>query len=247
MSKNTLLIQSFLFMIFAITNPVHAENPTIIGHASSFNPVGSGARAIGQGGAFIAVADDATAASWNPTGLYILQIPEISVVGNYLDRLEDNRFGKNPEADGPTNINDSDLNYASAAYPFHALGRNMVFSLNWQQLYDFNREWRFQIKDGTSVWERNETVYYVQKGSLSALGLAFCVAISPNLSVGATVNIWNNDISPNQWEEEYHSSGNIRFVPIFQNNASLGACRRTDVVIIWPRQKKEEGFRLGTI
>ncbi len=31
---------------------------------SSPNPVGSGARALGMGGAFIAVADDATAASW---------------------------------------------------------------------------------------------------------------------------------------------------------------------------------------
>lgn len=31
--------------------------------ASSPNPVGSGARAMGMGGAFIAVADDATAAS----------------------------------------------------------------------------------------------------------------------------------------------------------------------------------------
>ena len=32
-------------------------------------PSGSGARALGQGNAFTAVADDATAASWNPAGL----------------------------------------------------------------------------------------------------------------------------------------------------------------------------------
>lgn len=42
--------------------------------------VGSGARAFGMGGAFIAVADDATAASWNPGGLGQLEKPEISFV-----------------------------------------------------------------------------------------------------------------------------------------------------------------------
>src|SRR5262245_37475869 len=42
--------------------------------------VGSGARAWGMGGAFVAVADDATAATWNPAGLAILQRPEITLV-----------------------------------------------------------------------------------------------------------------------------------------------------------------------
>src|SRR5690554_2893241 len=47
---------------------------------SSPNVVGSGARALGMGGAFIAVADDATAASWNPGGLTQLERPEVSWV-----------------------------------------------------------------------------------------------------------------------------------------------------------------------
>jgi hypothetical protein len=36
---------------------------------------GAGARAMGMGGAFIAIADDATAASWNPSGLAVLERP----------------------------------------------------------------------------------------------------------------------------------------------------------------------------
>ena len=63
-----------LCLIFLVTmaglgivlpQPVHAT--TIfrqVGIASSPNPVGSGARAMGMAGAFIAIADDATAASW---------------------------------------------------------------------------------------------------------------------------------------------------------------------------------------
>src|SRR4029453_19197401 len=41
---------------------------------------GSGARALGMGGAFLARADDATAASWNPAGLSYLRLPEVSFV-----------------------------------------------------------------------------------------------------------------------------------------------------------------------
>src|SRR5512137_1341037 len=45
--------------------------------------LGSGARAMGMGGAFLARADDATAASWNPAGLSYLRLPEVSLVGAY--------------------------------------------------------------------------------------------------------------------------------------------------------------------
>src|SRR2546422_698640 len=43
--------------------------------------LGSGARAFGMGGAFLARADDATAASWNPAGLSYLRVPEVSLAG----------------------------------------------------------------------------------------------------------------------------------------------------------------------
>ncbi|HVD78767.1 MAG TPA: hypothetical protein VNH43_14215, partial [Vicinamibacteria bacterium] len=51
--------------------------------------LGSGARAFGMGGAFLARADDATAASWNPAGLSYLRRPEFTVVGarNSFTRL----------------------------------------------------------------------------------------------------------------------------------------------------------------
>src|SRR4249920_227564 len=47
--------------------------------------LGVGARALGMGGAFLARADDATAATWNPAGLSYLRRPEVSVVGDRLD------------------------------------------------------------------------------------------------------------------------------------------------------------------
>jgi len=97
---------------------------------SSPNPVGSGARALGMGGAFISIADDATSASWNPGGLIQLEKPEISVVLGYISRGEDNTFANNPEASASHNIDNYNLNYLSAAYPFNVAGYNMIISLN---------------------------------------------------------------------------------------------------------------------
>lgn len=186
---------------------------------SSFNPVGSGARALGMGGAFIAVADDATAASWNPGGLTQLKKPECSVVGAFYSRSEDLTFGTNPEADGSHSISDSNINYLSASYPFEAFNRNMIVSLSYQHLYDFNREWDFLLKGYVDLpymqIDIDDDWQYESSGSLSAIGISYGIRILPELSVGFTLNFWDDDLTPNNWEEKYRKirSGTINGAP----------------------------------
>ncbi len=48
--------------------------------AASFLGIGVGSRAIGMGGAFVSIADDATALYWNPAGLANLQKNEVVLV-----------------------------------------------------------------------------------------------------------------------------------------------------------------------
>ena len=50
------------------------------GQAGAFLQYGVGARALGMGGAFYAIADDATAAYWNPAGLAYLQRKEVTTM-----------------------------------------------------------------------------------------------------------------------------------------------------------------------
>ena len=91
-TRKSLLPVFFVLILLSIgfTNLSSAQTLQRIEIPSSPNPVGSGARALGMGGAFIAIADDATAASWNPGGLIQLETPEISAVGAYFNRTEDN-------------------------------------------------------------------------------------------------------------------------------------------------------------
>ncbi len=166
---------------------------------SSLNPVGSGARATGMGGAFIAVADDATAASWNPAGLIHLEKPEVSAVFSYSNRGQSYNSTTSPELTGTTHTVDSaDINYASAAYPFQLFNRNMVFTLNYQRMYDMNKKidnskYNFggQFTDGT--------YNYKQSGSLSTISPAIAIQVLPNLYFGATLNIWDDFTGMNSW------------------------------------------------
>ena len=116
---------------------------------SAPNVVGSGARALGMGGAFIAVADDATAASWNPGGLTQLERPEISIVYDWDTFSEDFSSGAHPELSGDQDIRLDGINYLSVAYPipWTVGGRNLVVSLNYQRQYDFDQIGRASCRE----------------------------------------------------------------------------------------------------
>ncbi|MFH1726351.1 MAG: PorV/PorQ family protein [Elusimicrobiota bacterium] len=60
------------------------------GQPGAFLQFGVGARALGMGGAFYAIADDATAAYWNPAGLAYLQRKEITTMQAAL--FEDTQY-----------------------------------------------------------------------------------------------------------------------------------------------------------
>ncbi len=222
----SILPAACLIIIWATISSAQTD-PADIQFTSSPNPVGSGARALGVGGAFIALADDATAASWNPGALVQLGSYEMSLVINGIHRIEENRFDP-PELDGSTlsigndkeSVSLEDINYASIAIPFNvAKYYHMVVSLNYQHLYDFSRDWDFpgtgrivNPNDSDEVLSLAQYVEYRQKGALSALGLAYAIQPCPRFpefSVGFTLNLWHEKMN-SKWEE------NLRYVGLLK-------------------------------
>jgi long-subunit fatty acid transport protein len=192
----------FIFAIMLHPNSMQAD--TLFqqaGISSSPNPVGSGARAMGMGGAFIAIADDATAASWNPGGLIQLEKPELSIVGAYLNRKEDFSSQSKPEIENTGKANDLNINYFSAAYPFQ-LPRNVVVSLNYQRLYEFERNFSHFYDYSSLGVDLLQYKQYKQSGNIGALGLAYSFEVTPKFSLGATLNVWTDTAFwANGWEE----------------------------------------------
>ena len=127
---------------------------------------GSGARALGVAGAFTAVADDATAASWNPAGLIQLERPEASFMLRETRVVQEHHIDSEFFSVGEDKFDDRNLNYLSAVYPFRLADRNFVFSLNYQEAYDFNQSFTadsratsFQSHPETSTRVFTETVH----------------------------------------------------------------------------------------
>ena len=115
------------------------------------NITGTGARAHGMGGAFIALADDATAASWNPAGLAQLSRPEVSVVyesfsGDYdtIELLIEDFSGYQPfpfsyrfSIDSPGDFDDSNLAFLSVTYPFQLGKTSLVTQASYRRMASF--------------------------------------------------------------------------------------------------------------
>ena len=207
-------ILNFLFFeIFVIEAKGEEYSPLLrVELPSSPNPVGSGARALGMS-AFIAIADDATAASWNPAGLAQLKEAEFSIVFDNTIRKEGICFEDHHEASHKKGIYFSSLNYMSLAFPltpFNLSNRHMVISVNLQHLYEFNREWSFNYNFNNDILSWPVHHEYKQDGELYALGLAYSIAFE-NFSFGLTLNDWGKfiakDLVRNQWTQTYKEKG----------------------------------------
>jgi long-subunit fatty acid transport protein len=207
-----LVLSAALLIIIQMCPVVPAFGVAEFEIPSSFNPVGSGARAIGMGGAFIAAADDATAASWNPGGLIRLTLPEFSIVTAGFHRKEDIDFQSNPEAAGSHSVSEKNINYLSITYPFGFFNRNMVVSLSYQHLYDLNRDWQFTFQNSMTGLEDQWDV--AQSGGLSAVGLSYCIQVIPELSAGFTLNFWDDDLGKNRWEQNFRADSGFAGMPM---------------------------------
>ena len=78
MEKKMIRKVAYNLLLILLMNFIHldvwAGNP----YTYEFLKLGGGARALGMGGAFVTIADDATAGYWNPAGLALLKKKQAS-------------------------------------------------------------------------------------------------------------------------------------------------------------------------
>jgi hypothetical protein len=144
----------------------------------SWNITGAGARAEGLGGAFIGVADDATAISWNPSGLGQLERTELSLVGRWIQEEYKWENPLDPKNNSTRTQSHLTYNFASIAFPLHAGKINIVPAVAFQkQLDNYARE-----DDATSSYESN--------GGANTITPGIGLKLHPMFYVGGAVNIW---------------------------------------------------------
>jgi long-subunit fatty acid transport protein len=114
--------------------PVLAQNVDIEALSGlQFNFGNPGARSLGMGGAFLGLADDASAAEANPAGLTILRKPEVSLeVRNYLEQQIFTTSGTFPEVRRTAFTHHSDrvvISFGSAVMPV----KNFTFGVYYHE------------------------------------------------------------------------------------------------------------------
>ncbi|MFC1887680.1 hypothetical protein ACFLYK_02615 [Candidatus Cloacimonadota bacterium] len=156
------------FLSFLLITSLFAQNV-------NFNLTGAGARAAGMGGAFIGVADDATAIVWNPAGLTLLERPEASIVTRFVGDSYTFEFMGEEEDETQSHFV---LNFISCAYPFRFGSRKIVGALAVQRQIDLYNYYKGNDYESEGV------------GGVDTATLGAGIQILPFLYAGFAQNFW---------------------------------------------------------
>ncbi|HYE04108.1 MAG TPA: outer membrane protein transport protein [Planctomycetota bacterium] len=172
--------------------------PGALGAATAFSsldlggsptPIGAGARALGMGGAFTAIADDATANTWNPAGMTQLEQPEMALSGGY--HLRHDR-----SASGTATHDQFAADHVGVVVPFH-LGVQQTLGLAWQRQLDFTKAQSFASEEVVDLGfgdtqTESSAAAITQQGSFATIALSYAAEVVPGLSFGATAQAWGD-------------------------------------------------------
>jgi len=207
----------------------------------SFTILGAGARAAGMGGAFTALADDASAASFNPAGLALLLRPEATVVVGGRRReevhapfsqVEDGTL----EIYGGSSASDSWVaaNFAAFTLPFEVGRRNLSLQISYHRNIEFDWQATREFAESSGGVETARLVQTIdQTGSVDTFSLAAAWQWTERLSVGLTLSRWQGGWSfattNSETETDTGATDSLRFAQ--DNdwtgwNATLGALLR---------------------
>ena len=169
-----------------------------------FNFSNPGARAMGMGGAFLGLSDDASAAYTNPAGLTQLVSPEIALEIRYTDTntrwLDGGNVQYNP-------FNSSGLNYSSqddgtTSMPFFSFvypGERMSFAFYRYEMLNYDTEFQSAGATWTTGDGNNSGIIfpYDVNGSLEieTYGAAMGYKVNDQFSLGLGINYYLLDIS----------------------------------------------------
>lgn len=226
---------------------LRAQSPigTIIAEQSrtAFSVSGAGSRATGMGGAFIAVADDATAVSFNPAGLAQLLNPEVSFVGRGLMR-EVSYTDVSTAARNHTNLVTDSLNsesrfdplLLSGTLPLRIGGHTLALQLSAQRFLALAEDNSRDLVEtpttpgGTSGFLRQSIQ---QTGQIDLYSFAMAYEASQRILVGVSVNSWRG-----VWDLNSDSSktygGRTAFVDFSQSNHLVGTNFNLGLIWRWP-------------
>jgi len=195
-----LLLSGLIFII------VQVEAQFVYDYTYDFDLLGKGARAAGMAYAFNAVADDATALSWNPAGIVQIKKPELGFSNSI----------KNTEYRHAILEYDYKAVYSfdffGFVYPLKLKRKNLVLGASYQNKMNFKYNFEnLPSEDSKMYGKRNLTV--------NSVSLSGAFSITRFIGIGLSYNQWfslgnkmeNHEYLYKKYADEYTFDRNINY------------------------------------
>ena len=209
---------------------------------TAFSIQGAGARAMGLGGAFIGVADDATAVTFNPAGLAQMVKPELSFVGQEINRRVGFQDAQTVAGTRTVVADDSlisntrfDPLLLTGTVPLQVGGKTLALQLSAQRLIPLGegdtRTLAERPLGGTASSQLNQSIR--QQGQIDVYSFAAAYEVSQRILLGFSVNQWRG-----VWSLASASSntteGATTYVDFAQGNQLAGTNWNLGLLWRWP-------------
>jgi len=213
---------------------------------------GAGARALGLGGAFIGVADDATAVTFNPAGLAQMVKPEMSFVGQGFNRRGAFQDAQTISGRRTLLVDDSlvsstrfDPLLLSGTVPLRVGGRTLAIQLSVQRLIPLregnSRAMQERPQDGSAPVQLHQSID--QTGQIDLYSFATAYEVSQRILLGLSVNYWRGDWNLGS-SSTSESAGSTSFVHYTQSNHLEGS--NFTVGLLWRWETWSLGINRST-
>ncbi len=194
------LIGIIVLLIIMVPGMAFALRAGIPAKAFNISFYGAGARAMSMGGAFISIADDATAVEWNPAGICVMIKPEVFLSAKLIDFTHQELKGGTADAIEYQDVKES---YISPTFGSLVIPINR-FVLGFYRLVvaDWRKEWisaPIYTSDSQAVFIsglENKTITEVVN-----YGITPSYRLKDNFYIGASLrySALSNDAEGRRW------------------------------------------------
>ena len=175
----SILIPLLLFLCLVCASTPSAQEIVL----DSF--LGTGARAMGMGGAYTALSDDFFGLFWNPAGLARMTVGEATAGFSFQRfRNETSFYGAAAEYRSSS----TRLNAMGIAYPYPVHRGSLVFAGGYGRTGSFDSGLRIEGYDTASQFHKSGVSE--DRGALGAFVLGGAVDVAPSLSLGVSLMRW---------------------------------------------------------
>jgi long-subunit fatty acid transport protein len=144
---------------------------------------GVGARAMGMGGAYTAVAEDASALYYNPAGLALIRRIELGAAFTHQnDKLTVNYRGRS--LDSP--ISSTNLHQVALAYPVPTYRGSFVLGFGYHRIVSLDRDY---FRSGMTLSGVEEVESISERGGLGLYSVGVAFDASPDVSLGLSFGL----------------------------------------------------------